>query len=49
MLRHIFVTDKYGGVKKEQIKDALAMGHSVAEQQNVYNVPQSITIPTLEG
>lgn len=49
MLRHIFITDKYGGTKVEQETDALAMGHSVAEQQKVYNVPKehSITIPTL--
>ena len=44
MLRHIFVTDKYGGTKKEMESDARAMGHSVAEQQRVYNVPD-ITLP----
>jgi integrase len=49
MLRHIFVTDKYGGTKTEMEKDATAMGHSVAEQQNVYNVPQSVSVPTIEG
>jgi len=30
MLRHIFLTDKYGSVAKEQEKDAKAMGHSVS-------------------
>lgn len=48
MLRHIFITDKYGGAKTEMETDATAMGHSVAEQQKVYNVPkeQSVVIPT---
>ena len=50
MLRHIFITDKYGGAKTEMEKDATAMGHSVAEQQKVYNVPkercESVVIPT---
>ena len=36
MLRHIFLSDKYGDVKEEQEADATAMGHSVAEQQGVY-------------
>jgi len=49
MLRHIFVTEKYGGTKTEMEKDALAMGHSVAEQQNDNNVPQSVNVPTIEG
>jgi len=48
MLRHIFITDKYGGTKTEMETDARAMGHSVAEQQNVYNVPQSVTLPTIQ-
>jgi len=51
MLRHIFITDKYGGAKTEMEKDAEAMGHSVAEQQKVYNVPkereESVVIPTI--
>lgn len=51
MLRHIFITDKYGGAKTEMEKDATAMGHSVAEQQKVYNVPketaQSVVVPTI--
>ena len=39
MLRHIFITDKYGDLKNEMIADSVAMGHSVDEQQNTYNVP----------
>ena len=39
MLRHIYITGKYGDLKSEMAKDADAMGHSVKEQQNVYNVP----------
>jgi len=42
MLRHIWITGKYGALKSEMKKDADAMGHSVAEQQNVYNVPEMI-------
>ena len=51
MLRHIFITDKYGGAKMEMKSDAKAMAHSVAEQQNVYNVPggaeSHVSIPTI--
>jgi len=39
MLRHIYITDKYGETKNQQEADAEAMGHSVAEQQGTYNVP----------
>jgi hypothetical protein len=39
MLRHIYITHKYGDTKKEMEKDAAAMGHTVAEQQGVYNKP----------
>lgn len=35
MLRHIYLTDKYGGLMSEMEKDANAMGHSV-EQQKEY-------------
>jgi integrase len=35
MLRHIFLTDKYGDEKLEKEKDANAMGHSV-ETANTY-------------
>lgn len=41
MLRHIYITHKYGDAKKEMEKDAEAMGHSVAEQQLVYNKPKA--------
>jgi hypothetical protein len=34
-LRHIYLTSKYGDTKKEQEKDAKAMGHSI-EQQKEY-------------
>lgn len=53
MLRHIFVTEKYGGTKVEMEKDATAMAHSVAEQQKVYNVPKEpvsvVEIPTIKS
>jgi len=38
MLRHIFLSDKYGDVKEDMASDATAMGHSVDEQQNTYVV-----------
>jgi integrase len=33
MLRHIFLTDKYGSTLKEMEDDAAAMGHSVSQQR----------------
>ena len=36
MLRHIYLTDKYGDAKKEAEMDADVMGHSVAEAQKTY-------------
>lgn len=36
MLRHSFVTDKYGDLVKEQEADASAMGHSVQEAVQTY-------------
>jgi hypothetical protein len=33
MIRHIFLTDKYGDVVAEMKKDSEAMGHSVAQQK----------------
>jgi integrase len=33
MLRHIYLTSKYGNVKDEMASDAKAMGHSVAQQK----------------
>jgi len=37
MLRHIFITDKFGDVKNEMEDVANKMGHSVVEQQGTYN------------
>jgi hypothetical protein len=34
MLRHIYLTDKYGDVKEEMAEDAKAMGHSVSMQRD---------------
>lgn len=34
MLRHIFLTGKYGEEKNEMVEDAKAMGHSVAQQKD---------------
>lgn len=34
MLRHIYLTSKYGDVKEEMAEDAKAMGHSVAMQRD---------------
>jgi integrase len=34
MLRHIFLTGKYGDEKNEMVEDAKAMGHSVAQQKD---------------
>ena len=39
MLRHIYLTDKYGDEKGEMSEDAEKMGHSVAVQQGVYVLP----------
>lgn len=36
LLRHIYLTEKYGSIKKEQEEDAYKMGHSVETQQNIY-------------
>jgi integrase len=36
MLRHIYLTSKYGDVTKEMKEDAQVMGHSVQVQQNNY-------------
>jgi len=36
MLRHIYLTDKYGDTKTEQKKDAHNMGHSVNTQKDIY-------------
>lgn len=36
MLRHIYLTEKYGQIKNEMEQDAEEMGHSVATQQKEY-------------
>jgi len=36
MLRHIYISDKYGDVMEEQKADAVAMGHSVSQQRDYY-------------
>jgi hypothetical protein len=36
MLRHIYISEKYGSIMEEQKKDALAMGHSVSQQRDYY-------------
>ena len=37
ILRKFYVSEKYGGVSQEQVKDAQMMGHTVGTQQAVYN------------
>lgn len=36
MIRHIYLTNKYGDLKKEMYKDAKMMGHSPETQQGIY-------------
>jgi integrase len=36
MLRHIYLSEKYGDVRKDMKDDAKAMSHSVSTQQNTY-------------
>jgi hypothetical protein len=38
MLRHIYLSNKYGDVLKEQKKDAEAMGHSVNQQKDYVKI-----------
>jgi len=38
MLRHIYLSNKYGDVQEEQKKDAEAMGHSTAQQKDYIKV-----------
>jgi len=46
MLRHIWLTHKYGNTIQEQQKDAEAMGHSVAQQQDyVKTIPAAANPP----
>jgi integrase len=44
MLRHIYLTGKYGEVLDEQKKDALDMAHSEAMQKDYIKKPKSITV-----
>ncbi len=37
ILRKFYISNKYGGVSQEQVKDAQMMGHTVGTQQAVYN------------
>ena len=37
ILRKFYISEKYGGVSQEQIKDAQVMGHDLSVQQKVYN------------
>jgi len=38
MLRHIFLSNKYGDIIEEQKKDADAMGHSVEQQKDYIKI-----------
>ena len=44
MLRHIYLTGKYGDVLEDQKKDALDMAHSEAMQKDYIKKPKSITV-----
>lgn len=44
MLRHIYLTGKYGGVLEEQQKDASDMAHSEAMQKDYIKKPKTITV-----
>ena len=44
MLRHIYLTGKYGTILEEQKKDALDMAHSEAMQKDYVKKPKSITV-----
>ncbi len=37
ILRKFYISEKYGGVSQEQVKDAQIMSHTVGTQQAVYN------------
>lgn len=47
MLRHIFLSDKYGKTLDEQKEDSLAMGHSLNQQREY--IKQEVEIPMLSG
>ena len=44
MLRHIYLTGKYGNILEEQKKDALDMAHSEAMQKEYVKKPKAITV-----
>ena len=44
MLRHIFLTDKYGGVLEEASKDAKEMAHSSGMQKDYIKKPKPILV-----
>jgi len=46
MLRHIFLTQKYGGVVEEQKKDAYEMAHSEAQQKDYIKKPKTNIVVT---
>ncbi len=37
ILRKFYISEKYGGVSQEQVKDAKMMAHDMSVQQKVYN------------
>ena len=48
LLRHIFITDKYGGTLNEQIKDSSAMAHNLNQQRSyILEDSQSVELPTI--
>jgi hypothetical protein len=47
MLRHIFLSDKYGKTLDEQKEDSAAMGHSLNQQRDY--IKQEVTIPEFDG
>jgi hypothetical protein len=44
MLRHIFLTDKYGKTLDDQKKDAKDMAHSSSMQKDYIKKPKSIVV-----
>jgi hypothetical protein len=44
MLRHIYLTGKYGTILEEQKKDALDMAHSESMQKDYIKKPKTITV-----
>jgi hypothetical protein len=44
MLRHIYLTGKYGGVMAQQQKDASNMAHSTNMQHDYIKKPSNIVV-----